>query len=231
MKKTIIAALAMASMALTSCFKTDPTVYGCTDICNVESSALISDYGSTYHVMETKVQDWKSRSRLFISYDILETVGVNEYNIRLNDATDYTVKQALIQSESTSDQQGRDAVYINKGFFSGSIPYFNIQCVYAHKKKSTGFHDINLVYDDEKSNATNLIFHLRHNAFGDTYMEGVDISDCESVAECYSFPMSQFMKKGTGEIHITVNYDWYKTSGNTTLPETMTFDTSTTINF
>jgi len=231
MKKITILIIAISTLALSSCFKTDPTVYGCIDICFVNNSALVSDYGSTYHVMETSIEDWKYKNRIYISFDILETINNSEYNIRLNEYTEYVIKNALVKSTSSPDLQGEDAVYLNQGFFSGSIPYFNIQCVYARKKNSTSIHDVNLVYDDTLSDETNAVFHLTHNAFGDTYKEGVDVKDCESVAMCYTFPVSEFFHKGVGMVDITIDYYWYKENSTGTTTELQKFETSTSVNF
>lgn len=231
MKKTTLTILAILTMALTSCFKTDPTVYGCTDICTVENSTLISDFGGTYHVMETSISDWKTKNRMYISFDIIETTGSNEYNIRLNDYTAYDIKPVLVASSTPEEERGADPVHLGQGFISGSAPYFNIQCVYARKKNSTAKHDVNLIFDDNESDSTNLIFHLTHDAHGDTYMDGVSVSDCESVSACYSFPLTEFLKKGMGEVHVKVDYYWYKTSGNITTTETVKLETVTNITY
>lgn len=231
MKKISIIILAAAACALSSCFKTDPVTYGCSDICFVQSNALVSDYGSTYHVMETSVEDWRYKNRLYISFDILETVSQSEYNIRLNEYTEYVVKSALWQSTSSADLRGEDPIYLNSGFFSGAAPYFNLFCVYARTKNSTAIHDVNLVYDDEQSDNNTAVFHLTHNAFGDTYKEGVDISNCESVARCYSFPVGEFLKKGAGQIEVTVDFYWYKSNSSGTSTETQYYTTSTTIEY
>lgn len=231
MKKITLLTIIISSLALSSCFKTDPVVYGCTDICSVQNSALVSDYGPIYHVMETTLEDWQFKNRIYISFDVLENVGNSEFNIRLNEYTEYMLKNTVVMSTCSADVVGKDAVYANNAFLSGASPLFNIQCVYARKKNSTSLHDINLVYDDTVSDDTNITFHLTHNAFGDTYMEGVDLKDCESVAKCYSFPVSQYLKKGVGMIAITIDYNWYKTVGNTNSTELQKYTTTISINY
>lgn len=229
MKKTAIIAFLSYAVLLTACFKPDPVTYGCSDMCNVENFTLISDFGGTYHVMEEKDSGWKGHGRMYASFDILETTGPGEYNVRLNDFTPYTAKSILYESSATSEERKADPVCLGQGFFSGSSIYYNIQCMYIHKKGSSTPHELNLIYDEDKSNASHLIFHMAHNAFDDTYKEGVNINDCESAVASMSFPMSQFLKKGTGEIQITIDYTWYKSTGNTLSTETDVFENTTTI--
>lgn len=231
MKKNAIIAVLSAAVLMTSCFKPDPVIYGCSDMCNVENSVLISDFGGTYHVMEEKDSDWRSHARMHVSFDILETISRDEYNIRLNDCIPYTVKSILHESAATSEERRADPVCLGQGFFSGSSIYFNIQCMYTRRKGSSSLHDLNLIYDDDKSSTGHLFFHMAHNAHGDIYKEGVSANDCESVLAHISFPMSQVIKQGTGEIQITIDYTWYKTAGSSLSTETEVFENTTTINY
>lgn len=232
MKKLTLLTIAISTLILSSCFKTDPVVYGCTDICFVQSAELKSDNGAIYHVMESNSGDWKTKQRIYASFDILESISNSEYNIRLNEYAEYVLNSAMRQSLVNPETIGSDAVYLNGGFFSGTSPYyFNIQCVYARKKNSTKIHDINLIYDDKESDSTHAVFHIRHNAFGDTYMDGVNIKDCESVPACFSYPMDEIFRRGIGLVEITIDYYWYEDSSSGTSAKTKKFEKNISVNF
>ena len=208
-----------------SCTEPDSTVYGCTDYCSVQSSGLlVSDFGYRYNVLEQPDTDWKNEDRLYINFDVLEGVSVSEYDIRINSYSSFVMKDVA------PERTGEDPVYCNVGVVTGiSAPMLNISCYYVRKKGSTLPHVIDLVYDSSKSIGEEMYFELVHNAYGDTYAEGVDLSSCESVEYRVSFPIRSYLPEGVSSISVTVGYDWYMTDGTTTLPQTMHYTTSATV--
>ncbi len=65
-------------------------------------------------------------------------------------------------------------------------------------------HLINLVYDDTSSTADTILFHLRHNTYGDTTRTRIGNAAA-------SFPIGTLVS--TEKTHVIVKYPWYDRHG------------------
>lgn len=234
MKKALLyIILAAVALAATSCFKYDPVIYGQRDICTVDGSDLVSDFGIKYHVTEMSDSKWKEAERVFITFDVLETLDNDNYNIRLNDYTVFTVKSAVIAAnEQEALLSGKDPIYPTDGFLSGSAnPYLNLSCAYVRKKGSEAIHNVNVVYDVEKSRPDHPVFHIVHDASGDIIKDGEKTDSFEQVRSNLSIPVKEILVKGTGETDIELTFGWYTIKGETAVADTFRQQTHLKINF
>ena len=215
--KRFIIALTACLVALTACSKLSNTATGCRDYCTVSGNQLISDSGYRYNVVQQSDDGWKSAERLLITFDVVETSSAYEYDINL---TGYT---PFVLGKVSTTRDGNDPVYFQTAVVTGSSSMIlNMVCVYTHKKGSSQVHRFGLMYDPSKSTDSDVYFELTHEAFGDTYREGVDISECESVSAFLSFPLSGYVTTQS----ITIGYDWYDSDDSTTYTTTTHYTSS-----
>ena len=135
------------------------------------------DNGTTLSVKINRVPQMivKNGQRVLVDYTIIEegnkvspTVQNTPQPVILNYIYDILAKNVIPSSDintiEKSDSIGHDYIDVTDGWIGSK--YLNIHFEVFRENPSTK-HMISLIYDTERSTATDKYFTLRHNAFGD----------------------------------------------------------------
>ena len=227
--KKIFASLLIAAIALSSCKKDDTICYNNVTMGNVVNGSFISDQGNTFNIVENNSgKQLENDKRLIVACDVLRQVSgkENEYDVRLNQFVSVFTKNPVKLSEITDDERKvENPICINDLWFAGG--YVNMYIMFLVKEDSKTTHMINLVLDDSKKESGKYSFRLRHNSFGETFVqldtentvpEVTTQADSQinwGFAGSYvTFPISEIIKDQTAEItlnwtsHIITEFAW-----------------------
>lgn len=214
MKRLIFKGALMAALilSLTSCFSDKDYMYTDTGMCTVIGPLRIrTDTGLVYNIVEndTRSSIPDTLKRVMARCDVLRAANgkPDEYEVCLKEFMGAFVSEPVLASEAPEDI-GSDGVGVTQAWISGGYlnSYVNITLLPA----ADGRHDLNLVYDDVRSNADSLYLEIRHNAHGEC-PENKDISPANLVfAGAYvSFPVDALIPAGRKPV-VHLEWEWYK---------------------
>ena len=214
MKRTFIKAFLLAVMAavLASCFPDMEYMYTDTSMCTyVSSTTLKTDAGEIYHITSNNsgANMPDTLKRVMVRVDVLNRIEgtSNEYNVRLMEFAGAMVQTPLTKSTMDEEAVGNDGVSISTGWISGG--YFNAYVYIAMLRPTNVHHVVNLVFDDARSDADNVYFELRHNAYDECPENpSIPLASFEFAGAYMSFPLDGILESGkTPVVHL--EWDWY----------------------
>ena len=204
---------AVTAILLISCLPDRDVLFTDSGMCTtLGRDKLQTDSGNIYNIVENDsgslIPD--TLKRIMISCDVLSTVSgkSNEYNIRIIDFRGALCEEPVIASSIPLDTLGTDGVNVVQAWVSGG--YLNSFLNVAMKKNSDTVHDINLLFDDFKSNADTLYLKMRHNAHGESPENPEESFNNLVFAGVYaSFPLDNIMPIGGKYPIVHLEWDWY----------------------
>lgn len=218
---TKAAALAAAVIMVSSCFLDDTLQYNVMEICTVDNaSRLLTDEGITFNIVENNISyQLKAGVRVLATCDVLKPTDnkTGEYDIRLKECSGVDIVEIL--SSEKPESFGADGINLYDGWMRNG--YINVQYHYTKVSESKTVHDINLVYDELRSNADTAKFYLVHNEHGDGFSnENVKLSDCVVVSGLVSYPVENFVPKDSRRF-VELNWKWFEAGTNGILTKTL----------
>lgn len=208
----VISAAATAIL-LISCLPDREVLFTDSSMCTLLGrDRLQADSGNIYNIVENDsgslIPD--TLKRIMISCDVLSAVSgkSNEYNIRIIDFRGALCEEPVIASSIPLDTLGIDGVNVIQAWVSGG--YLNSFLNVTLKRNSETVHDINLLFDDFKSNADTLYFKMRHNAHGESPENPEESLNNLVFAGVYaSFPLNNILPIGGKYPIVHLEWDWY----------------------
>ena len=154
---SIALALVAAAALSVSCLPNDEYLYSETGMCTrIARDKLLTDKGLTYYIVDNNSGSMipDSISRVMISCDVMSKVEgrSDEYNIRLLDFMAAFTTAPLVAGTDEAEAAGHDGVSVTQAWVSGG--YLNGYVTLALPNPANEDHDINLVYDDVRSNVS-----------------------------------------------------------------------------
>ncbi len=222
MKKSLLISLVAALFCLTSCFEDiEFSYYDVVGYCDVGQDGMLTFNSGTmsFFVEEDKTDGkWKQEDIILIRCDVYSQTredGVSR--IRLTDYEKVFSQGTVVLSDADPEALGGDGVclYIDYGY-EKAYKRLDFAVCYSQKYNSVSPHDINLVYDDVRSSASDtLFFYLRHNGHGDVLEnEEISINDFELTSKCFAFDISTAIPESvSGERKVCLEWDWYVANG------------------
>ena len=205
--------LIAAVSAMVSCLPEREFMYTDTGMCSVIGhNRLKTDGGSIYNIAENPSQlaIADSLKRVMISCDVMSEIQgrPNEFNIRLLDFMAAIYNEPVAASAMDEEAIGNDGVNVTQGWVSGG--YLNAYINLAMQRNSDVEHDINLVFDDLRSDADTLRFSVRHNAHGDSpENEEIDLGRFAVAGAYVSFPLDGILPAGGKSPVVHLEWEWY----------------------
>ena len=203
MKSIRIIAAAMIILAAISCKKDETLRYNNVTTGNVVDGMFVSGQGNIFNVVENPCKgDILAAERSLVVCDVLNrTKGgeSNEYDIRLNRITDVLTKNIVaVGTEPSAELASDDPVNIEEIWLGGG--YVNMYLLFPIKAGSDTIHYINLVQQETTEDGV-YIFHLQHNAQGETVEDMPD--DVLGFGGRYvSFPLSKIITQETAKFEL-----------------------------
>ena len=212
---------AAAILCFASCTlpESSETYYGVQAYCDVVSGKLAISSSTTTLIVTQDLTDggWKDCATVFCSFDMSRTGVSDSYSISLLSYIPVVTTPAVHSGISDPETLGSDPVGLFQDWgYDASKKRLNFAVQYVRDKESEVVHDITLVVDDEKSDANTIYFTLRHNAHGDSPVDGEMISgDYETVCRYCGFDLSAVLPSGTsGSLQAVIGWDWYINSSD-----------------
>lgn len=208
----VISAAATAIL-LISCLPDREVLFTDSSMCTLLGrDRLQADSGNIYNIVENDsgslIPD--TLKRIMISCDVLSAVSgkSNEYDIRIIDFRGALCEEPVVASSIPLDTLGVDGVNVVQAWVSGG--YLNSFLNVTLKRNSETVHDINLLFDDFKSNADTLYFKMRHNAHGESPENPEESLNNLVFAGVYaSFPLNNILPIGGKYPIVHLEWDWY----------------------
>ena len=219
--KRFLILLPAAALCFASCTLPESSFeyYGVQAFCDVVSGNLSISSGTTTLIVSQDMTDggWKNLPTVFCTFDMSGT-GVSEsYAISLLSYVPVVTNSAVHSGISDPETLGTDPVGLFQDWgYDSSRKRLNLAVQYVIEKDSETEHDITLVVDDEKSDASTIYFTLRHNAHGDAPVDGEMISrDYETVCRYCGFDLSAILPSGSASsVQAVIGWDWYINSSD-----------------
>ena len=204
---------AITALLLISCLPNRDVLFTDTGMCTILGrDRLQTDSGNIYNIVENDsgslIPD--TLKRIMVSCDVLSAVSgkSNEYDIRVIDFRGALYKEPVIASSIPLDTLGIDGINVIQAWVSGG--YFNSFLNITMKRNSETAHDINLLFDDFKSNADTLYFKMRHNAHGESLDNPEEnLNDLVFAGVYASFPLNNILPVGGKYPIVHLEWDWY----------------------
>lgn len=205
--------IAFTAVLLISCLPDRDVLFTDSGMCTtLGRDRLQTDSGNIYNVVENDsgslIPD--TLKRIMVSCDVLSAVSgkSNEYNIRIIDFRGALCEEPVIASSIPLDTLGIDGVNVVQAWVSGG--YLNSFLNITMKRNSDTAHDVNLLFDDFRSNADTLYFKMRHNAHGES-LENPEMSlnDLAFAGLYASFPLNNILPVGGKYPIVHLEWDWY----------------------
>lgn len=205
--------IAFTAVLLISCLPDRDVLFTDSGMCTtLGRDRLQTDSGNIYNVVENDsgslIPD--TLKRIMVSCDVLSAVSgkSNEYNIRIIDFRGALCEEPVIASSIPLDTLGIDGVNVVQAWVSGG--YLNSFLNITMKRNSDTTHDVNLLFDDFRSNADTLYFKMRHNAHGES-LENPEMSlnDLAFAGLYASFPLNNILPVGGKYPIVHLEWDWY----------------------
>lgn len=205
--------IAFTAVLLISCLPDRDVLFTDTGMCTrLGRDRLQTDNGNIYNIVEndsgSMIAD--TLKRVMISCDVLSAVSgkSNEYDIRIIDFRGALCEEPVVASSIPLDTLGVDGVNVVQAWVSGG--YLNSFLNVTLKRNSETVHDINLLFDDFKSNADTLYFKMRHNAHGESPENPEESLNNLVFAGVYaSFPLNNILPIGGKYPIVHLEWDWY----------------------
>lgn len=242
MRKFLISVLSCAAafVVATSCNNDDGILYTTLTFGEMSyGTKFLTDDGDIFHIVKNSTSnDLLMLSRIIGQFNVLnktEGGAENEYDTELVAYAEPVIHDPVLTSESSDEILGKDPIELGQGWISGG--YFNIRYGITIKKSSTTVHDINLEFDDKRSNDKTLYFVLRHNGHSETLSNTeIETSKLQYTGGYASFPIKSLIPEGTLEagknsIKIVMEWEWYTNEGIQLLRETESHSDNTTYNY
>lgn len=214
MKRLVSFILMAASAALLASCLPDPEEFLYTEsgmFTVAGSNQLITDSGNIYDIVQNNsgadIPD--TLKRVMAVCDVLtKTAGTsNRYSVRLMEFAGAFVKDPVPMSGMDESAIGHDGLNIKQAWVTGG--YLNAYSFIAMFNPSKVNHELNLVYDDVRSNADTLYFEVRHNAHGECpENEDTVLKDFVFAGAYLSFPLDGILEEGKKPI-VHLEWDWY----------------------
>lgn len=205
--------IAFTAVLLISCLPDRDVLFTDSGMCTtLGRDRLQTDSGNIYNIVENDsgslIPD--TLKRIMVSCDVLSAVSgkSNEYNIRIIDFRGALCEEPVIASSIPLDTLGIDGVNVVQAWVSGG--YLNSFLNITMKRNSDTAHDVNLLFDDFRSNADTLYFKMRHNAHGES-LENPEMSlnDLAFAGLYASFPLNNILPVGGKYPIVHLEWDWY----------------------
>ena len=205
--------IAFTAVLLISCLPDRDVLFTDSGMCTtLGRDRLQTDSGNIYNIVENDsgslIPD--TLKRIMVSCDVLSAGSgkSNEYNIRIIDFRGALCEEPVIASSIPLDTLGIDGVNVVQAWVSGG--YLNSFLNITMKRNSDTAHDVNLLFDDFRSNADTLYFKMRHNAHGES-LENPEMSlnDLAFAGLYASFPLNNILPVGGKYPIVHLEWDWY----------------------
>ena len=217
MRKLLFTVLAVLLMA--ACAKDETLVWNEQDMVFISGTTMTTDNGLVFKVVEDVSRaGWTEWKRAYIVCDVLRKISGAEYEIRLTEARQVLLKEAVADGELADEDLGDDPIDIVHGWVAGGC--LNLMTYIAFDPKSDQPHFINLVSLGEKDGV--LRFRLHHNSYG-CYLGAPDVEPGSLTlgSSLVSFPVDRFLPAGVDAADAEINWKWHIPSeGGPLLPET-----------
>lgn len=215
MKKIIPFIFALSFLAaFTACNWTEPTsmtyAFGF-----VRGSSILSDGGMTFNVTASECGDnWKLMDRGYFEFKLGKKINEKTYEATVIYATDVHLKEPVDSDDPEIEKYGKDAVGFADCYISGTGRniYLNFYEVFFTVSGSNMKHDINFMFNKEKSSKSDtLFFELKHNGHGETF-DNPDVPQEKLVlsTEYTSLNLEEYIKAGATKAIFAIEYDWHK---------------------
>ena len=203
MKVIKIIAAAMVFLAAISCKEDETLRYNNMTMGNAVEGIFISDQGNIFNVVENPCNgDILAADRSLVVCDVLnKTKGgeSNEYDVRLKRITDVLTKNIIpTGTEPSEELKNDDPINVEDIWLSGG--YVNLYILFPIKPGSGTIHYINLV-QKETTEAGVYVFHLQHNAQGET-VENMSDELLGLGGRYVSFPLSKIIAEDNAQFEL-----------------------------
>lgn len=214
MKRTFIKCMVLAALAavLASCFPDMEYMYTETSMCTLLSrDRLQNDNGDIFNITQNNsgstIPD--TVKRVMVRCDVLSAVEgkANEYNVRLMEFSGAFCHSPVKKSTMNEEAIGSNGLNISQAWVSGG--YFNTYVLLAMLNPPQADHEINLVYDDVRSNSDTLYFEMRHNAHDECpENHTIPLTSFVFAGAYMSFPLDGILTSGQNPV-CHIEWDWY----------------------
>lgn len=214
---TRIAAGAALGLGLASCgfdSSNNALLYNYTTMGFVKNGGtqIDTDEGTVFNIVDIAgTGKLDTIKRVVVLCDVLRATEnkTNEYDVNIRDFERVELLNAVRTRDLDPEKVGTDIADLRQCWYEGGYLNFLI----AHlEKDSKAIHDINIEYNDVKSNADTLYFQVRHNANGDKPANGDDVKNFTLKGGYFSVEAKQYKPAPDSPIKITVEWDWYPTT-------------------
>jgi len=226
--KRLVIILAFCA-SLVSCKLSDVTRSNILDAGKfLDGNTFVADNGTRYCLTsEVDITKIDLAQRYVVYYDLLSTKTSSgyDYNITMKEIITIDKERPAVESSTIASDTIYNPAKPISGFYSGQ--YLNMNVGYFRMKNSNVAHSIELVYDENRSTPTSLVFIFKHKAFGDIPGTEEDEENVESVTKLMSFYIGDILSKyasTTSSYTITYHYYWYSNDAFTGEVEEMTFN-------
>ena len=212
-----LALVATAALSV-SCLPNDEYLYSETGMCTrIARDKLLTDKGLTYYIVDNNSGSMipDSVTRVMISCDVMSKLEgrSDEYNIRLLDFMAAFTTDPLVAGTDEAEAAGHDGVSVTQAWVSGG--YLNGYVTLALPNPANEDHDINLVFDDVRSNTDTLFFEMRHNAHGECpENEDYALPLFRFAGTYVSYPLEGLLPTGGKKPVVHLEWDWYDNDGS-----------------
>lgn len=214
MKRTFIKCMVLTAMAavLVSCFPDMEYLYNETSMCTVLSrDRLQTDNGDIFNITQNNsgstIPD--TLKRVMVRCDVLSAVEgrTDEYNVRLEEFAGALCQSPVRKSTMNAATIGSNGINISQAWVSGG--YINAYVLLTMLNPPQADHNINLVYDDVRSNSDTLYFEMRHNAHEECpENSSIPLTSFIFAGTYMSFPLDGILASGQKPV-CHIEWDWY----------------------
>lgn len=198
---------------LVACRRSDPiaTTYG---FGYVKGDSIFSDGNIEYVVTSSTCGDgWRSLDRVYFECRVGSSTSTRKYEAVLMDFEEMILKEPVDSDDPAAETLGDDAVCFAECIISGAgrNTFLNFFEVYFVKKGSDTEHDLNFVFNKEKSaESDTLFFTLRHNGHGETYDNpDIPMEDLDMAETSCSMRIGDYIRDGAEGIKFAIEFDWH----------------------
>ena len=218
--------LAILATVSVSCLKSDPFICRSLVMGYISNGVMTVDGGLTFYIQKSNVEiKAKPEERVVAVCDVLETVenSNTEYKVNLINYAVPLLKEPLRSSSiADEDEIGHDPVVPVQHWFAGG--FYNVYLSYYYLVSSETKHEINLVYDELRSNSDTLYFTLRHNAKNEAPgYDGINVSDLAQGYSYATFPIKEIVGEGSESVAIAITGEWYRQNSSFSNPTTESY--------
>ena len=201
-------------MGLASCkIDRDPSII-VQEMMNVQNGLLVNDLGVKYSITGSAMAiDILSYDRVFVSGSAVpSTVAGYDYTLDPYEWYSVTIQDCVTLSsvEDADEAFGTSPINLSHVWFQGGYVNALVTVSYSDEEDFNG--EINLVFDDSRSNgADKMYFLLKNKQEGKTWAdEDLSATDAVFGSQFISFPYTQFVDPGfKGEQSFYMEWLWF----------------------